>query len=91
MGVDESYIQDWYLNSIDTTIAPVWTEEHIEELCRDFYLIPKNDNTKNIDFIFNNKKYPQTEYFQLIYDMCGYGLYSLDHDNCEQEGVKIIP
>lgn len=40
-ALDEATLQDWYLNSIDNTALPVWTEEHIYELCNDFIVIPK--------------------------------------------------
>lgn len=39
--VDLSYLEDWYINSIDETKEPVWTIEHLEELLNDFILIPK--------------------------------------------------
>lgn len=39
---DGGTLQDWYMNSIDNTIPPIWTEEHISELCDDFIVIPKN-------------------------------------------------
>lgn len=39
---DESTVDDWYLHSIaNDSESHVWTEEHIHELCKDFYLIPK--------------------------------------------------
>lgn len=40
-AIDTGYLYDWYQQSIDTTIPPVWTDEHIEEVSNDFYLIPK--------------------------------------------------
>lgn len=40
-AVDTGYLSDWYQQSIDETVPPVWTDEHIEELNNDFYLIPK--------------------------------------------------
>lgn len=40
-AVDEEFLHDWYQNSISNTDEPVWTDEHIEEICGDFYLIPK--------------------------------------------------
>ena len=40
--VDEAYLTDWYISSVSEDDSPVWTEEHIEELCRDFYVIPKD-------------------------------------------------
>ena len=39
-AVDESFLSDWYQNSV-TDDPPVWTDEHIKEVCGDFYLIPK--------------------------------------------------
>ena len=40
IAVDEAYLYDWYIASVDDS-CPVWTEEHISELCRDFVVIPK--------------------------------------------------
>lgn len=40
VSVSEGYLQDWYQASVDDS-PPVWTDDHIEELYNDFYLIPK--------------------------------------------------
>lgn len=40
---DIGYVSDWYQSSIDDTKPPVWTDEHIEELLKDFILIPRMD------------------------------------------------
>ena len=40
-SVSESYLQSWYQDSVDESKPPIWTDEHIEELYKDFYLIPK--------------------------------------------------
>lgn len=40
-AVDEGFLQDWYQNSVLETDTLVWTDEHIEEVVGDFYLIPK--------------------------------------------------
>lgn len=40
---DIGYVSDWYQSSIDDTKPPVWTDEHIEELLKDFILIPRTD------------------------------------------------
>lgn len=37
---NEGTLQDWYIASVDDT-PPIWTPEHISELCEDFYVIPK--------------------------------------------------
>lgn len=42
-AMDETTLTDWYISSVDNIFeTPVWTEEHIEELLNDFYVIPKN-------------------------------------------------
>lgn len=40
-AVGEGFLQDWYQASVLDTDPPVWTDEHIAEVCGDFYLIPK--------------------------------------------------
>lgn len=40
-AVDEGFLQNWYQDSVLETDIPVWTDEHIAEMCGDFYLIPK--------------------------------------------------
>ncbi len=40
-AMDAGTLCNWYISSIDETVPPVWTEEHIEELLRDFLVIPK--------------------------------------------------
>lgn len=37
---DHATLTDWYISSVGSE-APVWTEEHIEELLNDFYVIPR--------------------------------------------------
>ena len=39
--VDKSYLYDWYIHSVSEDDAPVWTEEHIDELIKDFECYPK--------------------------------------------------
>ena len=39
-AVDEGFLSDWYQASV-TDNPPVWTDEHIAEVCGDFYLIPR--------------------------------------------------
>ena len=48
-SVDEGYLQSWYQSSVLETDTPVWTDEHIEEMVGDFYLIPREviDGQKN--------------------------------------------
>ena len=39
---DMDTLEDWYINSVSDNNTPVWTEEHLEELLNDFYVIPKD-------------------------------------------------
>lgn len=39
-AVNEGFLSDWYQASVMDD-PPVWTDEHIAEVCGDFYLIPK--------------------------------------------------
>lgn len=41
LSVDIRYLENWYINSIDETIPPCWTYEHLKELTCDFWVIPK--------------------------------------------------
>lgn len=46
--VDLGYLADWYQNSIDDTIAPIWTDEHLMELLNDFIVIPNDTPTADV-------------------------------------------
>ena len=39
---DMETLDSWYIASVTTNDEPVWTEEHLEELLNDFYVIPKD-------------------------------------------------
>lgn len=39
----ESELRDWYMTSVSQEQKPIWTDEHIIELLKDFILIPKNN------------------------------------------------
>lgn len=40
---NKGYISDWYQASVFEDEPPVWTDEHIDELHKDFLLIPRTD------------------------------------------------
>ena len=42
--VDRGYLDDWYVSSVSELDTPVWTTEHLDELFKDFILIPKDDD-----------------------------------------------
>ena len=47
--IDRAYLSDWYINSVSESDIPVWTEEHLDELFNDFYLIPKENADETLD------------------------------------------
>lgn len=49
-------LQDWYIHSVNPDDIPQWTDEHIEELCEDFYVIPKETTKYDIDYDLNRLK-----------------------------------
>ena len=52
LSTDEAYdyatLACWYQNSIDETQPPIWTDEHLEELLKDFYIIPKDTPSADV-------------------------------------------
>ena len=42
LSVSQGYLTSWYISSVDAN-PPIWTDGHIEELFKDFYLIPKSE------------------------------------------------
>lgn len=51
----EGILQDWYIHSVNPDDPPQWTDEHIEELCKDFYVIPKETPIINVSEKSMNK------------------------------------
>ena len=45
---DMDTLEDWYINSVSDNDTPVWTEEHLEELLNDFYVIPKDTSKADV-------------------------------------------
>lgn len=43
--VDKGHLMDWLINSVDNS-TPIWTEEHIDELLKDFDVCFKDDKNK---------------------------------------------
>ena len=44
-AMDATTLFDWYISSVSEDDTPVWTREHIDELMRDFLVIPINAPT----------------------------------------------
>lgn len=45
---DQGTLTDWYISSVGSE-PPVWTDEHIEELLNDFYVIPKHTPKADVE------------------------------------------
>lgn len=45
---DSDTLTDWYISSVGSE-PPVWTDEHIEELLNDFYVIPKDATAADVE------------------------------------------
>lgn len=61
-AVDAGYLSDWYISSVDDE-PPVWTDAHIDELCNDFYIIPKSTPIADVQSVDRRisikKEYPK--------------------------------
>lgn len=40
-AVDFNHLFDWYIHSVSDKDIPIWTSAHIEELLKDYIVIPK--------------------------------------------------
>ena len=56
-AVDEGYLQDWYISSVVGDVEPVWTEAHIEELAKDFIVIPKDTPAADVAPVVHGRWY----------------------------------
>ena len=58
VNLDAAYdigtLTDWYISSV-TDDPPVWTDEHIEELFNDFYVIPKDTPDADVQEVRQGK------------------------------------
>lgn len=71
---DIATLEDWYINSVSDNDTPVWTEEHLEELLNDFYVIPKDTPAADVAPVLHGcwenptKKFP---YYDWKCSECG--------------------
>lgn len=45
---DSGILHNWYIDSVSGDDEPVWTDEHIDELMNDFYVIPKETKPADV-------------------------------------------
>lgn len=99
-AMDRNTLYDWYILSIDETISPIWTDEHIEELSNDFYLVHKDTPFADVEEVKHgswkglkpdNRGY--TEKFQCSECKCITTLYlyqqECDYEYCPNCGAKM--
>ena len=51
-NVDDAYdsgtLHNWYIDSVSENDTPKWTEQHLDELERDFYIFPKDTKPTDV-------------------------------------------
>jgi predicted RNA-binding Zn-ribbon protein involved in translation (DUF1610 family) len=84
ISLDTAYdigtLEDWYINSVSQDDTPVWTEEHLEELFNDFYVIPKDTLIADVTPIRHghwiDKPYPNYPAHDIRYcSECGWNIH----------------
>ena len=100
---DMDTLEDWYINSVSDNDTPVWTEEHLEELLNDFYVIPKDTTTADVAPVRHGRwkkskgnERPTKNGFvhddKYVCDCCGWGCCcetKLDFSFCPNCGAKM--
>lgn len=92
-SVDESYLQNWYIDSVDEAGTPHWTEEHIEELVKDFIVIPIETPSADVEPV-RRGKWLKNEYRHYCSE-CGHmGLFNgfgfkFESNYCPNCGAKM--
>lgn len=68
---DIGTLEDWYISSTDGS-APVWTEDHLEELLNDFYVIPKDGIPEVEAAEVVHAQWDMYSYDEAVCSHCGY-------------------
>ena len=75
-AVGEGYLQDWYISSVVGDVEPVWAEDHIEELAKDFIVIPKDTPAADVVPVVHGRWIrfketdPETGYIHMKCSVC---------------------
>lgn len=87
---DMDTLYDWYVSSVSENDNPVWTEEHLEELLNDFYVIPKDTPAADVTPVRhgNWKQARYTEAPLYICSECDITAYK-PHKYCPECGAKM--
>lgn len=82
-AMDAATLFDWYISSVGKD-PPVWTEEHLDELLRDFLVIPIDTPTIDAPLVTHGMSLPE---LPGDYDQQGY-VENLSDDNNWSRGAK---
>lgn len=105
VNLDAAYdigtLTDWYISSVSDD-SPVWTDEHIEELFNDFYVIPKDTPAADVAPVRHGRWYNRGGRFRcsvcdnktLLKDIGGTGGWSHEYEQqkspyCPNCGAKM--
>lgn len=79
---DYATLDSWYIASV-TNGTPVWTEEHLEELLNDFYVIPKDTPTADVVEVKHGR------WTKLHISGATYGKVYYQHKNCSVNETEL--
>lgn len=92
-AMDNSTLSDWYIASVGEE-PPVWTDEHIDELLNDFYVVPKNAPTVDVSPVEHSKWISINNSSHKFCENCGveFNIYAYEKNDyrfCPFCGVKM--
>lgn len=92
-AVGEGYLADWYIHSVaeyddEKLNEPRWTEKHIEELVRDFIVIPKDTSAADVAPVVRGSWDGTADGYadgELVYDMWSCSVCGFDADGADEK------
>lgn len=87
---DIATLEDWYINSVSDNDTPVWTEEHLEELLNDFYVIPKDTPAADVAPVRHGRWIAMGDCGVTKCSCCGWSIEECIEDkHCRECGAKM--
>lgn len=88
---DYGTLFDWYISSVSEDDTPVWTDEHIEELLKDFLVIPKDTPKADVEPVKHGHWIVIETGFDEISEcsLCGYATNKYGLNFCPDCGSKM--